>query len=218
VRIVGFDEAGRGALAGPVVVGCVGFSLTRFDAANKRFAEAFSSLTDSKRVSPRVRERLDGLIRAEARYGIGCASAIEIDRLGIVEACRIAARRAYVCLGFHADLALFDRGLSLPRGLPSSPPVASEATGDCPRIPVCFELTKGDASSFHIAAASILAKVWRDALMRRLESQASGYGLAQHKGYGTSAHIDAIRRHGPSRFHRRSFLTRICSGEATGSG
>jgi len=201
LRLVGFDEAGRGALAGPVAVACVSFERSRLLAATgdlqHSILETYADLNDSKCVTERNRERLYHSILAEAQWGIGCASAVEIDRLGIVESCCIAAVRAYRCLGHGpgADLGLFDRGLSL-----------GEEEG-CESIQSSIQLTRGDARSFHIAAASILAKVRRDAIMRELEKRASVYEFARHKGYGTAAHREEIQRYGPSRFHRRTFLS-----------
>jgi len=203
LRLVGFDEAGRGALAGPVTVACVSFELGRFllptGDVQHTILEIYADLNDSKCVTERNRERLYRSILAEAHWGIGCASAIEIDCLGIVKACCTAAARAYRCLGhdLSADLGLFDRGLSL-----------GEEEG-CESMTSSIQLTRGDARSFHIAAASILAKVRRDAMMRELGTRVSTYGFASHKGYGTAAHREAIQRHGPSRFHRRTFLSKL---------
>ncbi|MFC2078655.1 ribonuclease HII [Candidatus Bipolaricaulota bacterium] len=204
-RLVGFDEAGRGSLAGPVTVACVSFDLSRLVLATGELRDSipgtYCDLNDSKRVTKRNRERLYAQIVAEAHWGIGCASAVEIDRLGIVKACRAAASRAYRCLvlgrGFAVDLGLFDRGLSLDVG---------DRTES---IPSSVQVTRGDGQSFHIAAASILAKVRRDAIMRELDPRVPGYGFASHKGYGTAAHISAIRGIGPSKFHRRTFLSRV---------
>ncbi len=202
-QLVGFDEAGRGALAGPVVVGCVAFRWPqmRRDPHHWRddLVETYEKLNDSKRVSERVRERLYQHITSDADWGIGCASAREIDREGIVAACRNAARRAYDHLSLRGAILLFDRGL----GLPSSKLAA--------RNVVTLQLTKGDARSFHIAAASIIAKVGRDAVMRQVDPLYPAYGFAQHKGYGTAAHRTAIRTRGPSSLHRRSFLRSILS-------
>lgn len=215
LRLIGFDEAGRGSLAGPVAVACVHFDWNDVCSPEGDFCDAvlqaYADLNDSKQVTQRVRERLYERILADARWGIGCASAIEIDRLGIVKACCIAALRAYRHLGSSpgydlgngpdlrvgADIGLFDRGLSLGK---EETKVAFSSS---------IQITKGDATSFHIAAASILAKVRRDAIMRELDARASAYGFAKHKGYGTVAHFESIRRHGPSRFHRRTFLTRL---------
>ena len=222
LRLVGFDEAGRGSLAGPVTVGCVQFDWSDLCLPEGDFRDAvlesYADLNDSKQVTKKNRESLYDRILAEAHCGIGCASAPEIDRLGIVKACSLAANRAYGSLldctpghglGASADIGLFDRGLSL-----------GEEDGNA-AIPFTVQITKGDAKSFHIAAASILAKVWRDAILCDLDTRAEiygfaetygfaeAYGFASHKGYGSAAHIAAIRQHGPSRFHRRTFLSRV---------
>jgi len=223
-RLVGFDEAGRGALAGPVAVACVAFNLPNsmrpgdgvaFNLPNSMrpgdsvtfslpndvslgdddaddLCSALAHLDDSKRVTPKRREALFDSIRGAARCGIGYASAVEIDRRGIVAACRSAAARAVLQLGMPADLALFDRGLSLPAN--ARPPWLRE-----------ISLTRGDARSLHVAAASILAKVSRDRLMERLSLRFPGYGFDKHKGYGTSAHRQAILERGVTPIHRRSF-------------
>ncbi len=199
LRIVGFDEAGRGALAGPVAVACVRVDLADFD--RDALTVRLAGLDDSKRLSPRRRESLAASIRAVDDWGFGCASASEIDRFGIVAACRRAARRAAAKLSLSPDVCLLDRGLTL----------ADETTGtEVGEI----ELTGGDGRSLHIAAASVLAKVGRDAIMDRLDGRFPGYGLSRHKGYGTAAHRDAIGRLGPSSVHRRSFCTRIESAES----
>ena len=198
VRLAGFDEAGRGALAGPVAVACVHIDLggasTGFDRGE--LASILAGLDDSKRLTPRRRESLYEAIASVAAWGFGCASASEIDRFGIVRACRLAAVRAYAKLPVDADVLLLDRGLSLD---------AEDGTATPPGV----SLTRGDARSLHIAAASVLAKVGRDAILDRFDSRFPGYGLSRHKGYGTAAHRDAIRRCGPSIVHRRSFCTRI---------
>jgi len=205
IRFVGFDEAGRGALAGPVAVACVHLDLpsARGSSGLDRgaIAAVLAGLDDSKRLTPRRRDALYEAIVSVADWGIGCASASEIDCRGIARACRIAARRAYAKLHVTPDLGLFDRGLSL----------AGEGIGIGPAE---VQITRGDARSLHVAAASILAKVGRDAIMERLDGRFPGYGLSGHKGYGTAAHRDAIRRLGPSVVHRRSFCARIESSES----
>ena len=185
IVVAGFDEAGRGALAGPVAVGCVSFDLERVE----NLAAELPFLDDSKRVTPKRREVLFERIKGIARFGVGFSSAAEIDRLGIVRAARLAASRAYARIAQPVDLALLDRGLSL--------------GGDGP---IEVVLTRGDSRSFHIAAASIIAKVARDRLMRSLDSRFPGYSLSRHKGYGTASHLDAIGRLGPSRIHRLTFI------------
>lgn len=200
LRLVGFDEAGRGALAGPVAVACVHFD---FESAGRisqiersRLTEVLRGLDDSKRVAHRGREALFDAITATATWGLGVAAPSEIDRWGIVHACRLAARRALGKLNFGPTVVLFDRGLSL---------VEHRAHATIPEL----ELTHGDARSLHIAAASIVAKVGRDAIMCRLDRRFPGYGLAEHKGYGTVAHREAIHCLGLSLVHRRSFCTRM---------
>lgn len=209
-RLIGFDEAGRGALAGPVTVACVHFNWDDLCSPDGDFPaailETYTHLNDSKRVTEPNRERIARLIRDQAHLGIGYASALEIDHLGIVSACQIAARRAYHYLNHHrehgVDIGLFDRGLALGEHFPNKqPPNRTMMTAS-------IQLTRGDGRSFHIAAASILAKTSRDAIMRTLDTRATVYRFAGHKGYGTAAHRAAIKQHGPSKFHRRTFLWR----------
>jgi len=200
LRLAGFDEAGRGALAGPVVVACVHLDLAR---AVRRVScsdlvEHLCGVDDSKRLSPGRRERLYERIVERAAWGIGSCPACDIDRLGIVAACRAAAARAYRNLGIHVDAGIFDRGLSLRR----AGTIAHEVAGP----PIEVTATRADALSLHVAAASILAKVSRDRMMCRLAERYEGFALERHKGYGTVAHREAIRALGPTRIHRRTFL------------
>lgn len=190
--LVGFDEAGRGAVAGPVVVGCVAFDLHELRTSS-RVLDALADVDDSKRLSAAKRERAFDQIDRHACWSVGSASSIEIDRLGIVDACAAAAARAYAALGREADIGLFDRGLALrPDGC--APPGRT------------VSLTRGDARSLHIAAASIMAKVFRDRVLCRLDERLPQYGLAANKGYGTRAHRAAVLKHGPTWAHRRSFV------------
>jgi len=202
-RLAGFDEAGRGALAGPVAVGCVAFDLGSLDASLsiQTFARALAGIDDSKRVTARRREDLFEQISVHATWSVGCSSAGEIDRIGIVAACQLAARRAYRNLGLSIDVALFDRGLTLGKVTelrsPNTPPRPKEATA-----------TGADGRSLHVAAASIVAKVARDRFMKRLGALFPEYGFGRHKGYGTAAHREALRRFGRTRIHRRTFAYR----------
>lgn len=183
-HVAGLDEAGRGALAGPVAVGAV---ILPADAV---LLQTLRGVRDSKQMTPLQRERLAPLIRETATsWGVGLASAEEVDNLGIVQAISLAAMRALSCLSICPDFLLCDFGLSLPEV----------------EIPQTA-LVKGDRRSLSIAAASVLAKTSRDALMRTLSSQYPGYGLDRHKGYGTSAHRAALARLGVSAIHRRSFI------------
>ncbi len=181
--ICGIDEAGRGPLAGPVVAAAVvlppGYSLP--------------GLNDSKKLSARRREALFEALCADAsvRTSVASASVEEIDRLNILRATHLAMRRAAEALvadgGPAADFCLID-GLPVPGfPLPSR------------------SIVKGDALCLSIAAASIMAKVSRDRAMLELDALFPQYGFARHMGYGTRAHLDALRRYGASPHHRRSF-------------
>ncbi len=229
-RLVGFDEAGRGALAGPIVVGCVEIPLSLLLDA-ERVLTLLDGVDDSKRLTPRARAEAYGRIAASTRWAAGCASAIEVDAVGIVEAAERATRRAYRRLGASCDVAVFDRGLSLGEAvsLDGCPARRAGQLGSSAPFPGCrtpllareneaciargmppgVAFTKGDTRSLHVAAASLVAKVTRDRLMVRLERVAPGYDLAKHKGYGTQAHFRAIAARGPSPLHRRTFLRRI---------
>ncbi len=182
-RIAGMDEAGRGALAGPVAAAAVVLPLEAPDLAAR-----LAGVDDSKRLSPKARTRLAQRIRQTAlASAVGMASPAEVDALGIVPATRLAMRRALAALPLTPDHLLLD-WLRLPE-------VALPQTA----------LPHGDARALSIAAASILAKVSRDALMERLDERYPGYGFARHKGYATTAHRAALRRLGPSPVHRHSF-------------
>jgi ribonuclease HII len=179
VHAAGVDEAGRGPLAGPVVAAAV---ILRADGD-------IPGLADSKALSPRRRAELDVAIRAESlAWGIGMASVEEIDRLNILRATFLAMRRALDGLAVAPELCLVDGNRAIP-GLPYP-----QRT-----------IVRGDATVPSISAASILAKVFRDGLMREQDALYPGYGFAKHKGYCCEAHFDALRRLGPCPIHRRSF-------------
>jgi len=176
--VAGVDEVGRGALCGPVVAGAV------------VLGEGFDTegLDDSKRLTPRQREQQAARIRAHARaFATGVAGPAEIDAVNILQATLLAMRRALEALPLRPDLVLVD-ALTIP-GV------------DVEQRPI----VKGDALSVSIAAASILAKVTRDALMIELDGRHPGYGLARNMGYACQHHRDALRRMGPTPIHRRSF-------------
>ena len=186
-HIAGLDEAGRGALAGPVAVGAV--ILPRGKASLSR---ALSGLRDSKQMTPLEREALAPRIKGLAlTWGVGFASAEEIDAQGIVPATRLAALRALSGLSIVPQYLLTDFRLELPEL-------------DLPQT----ALVKGDVLCLSIAAASVLAKTARDQLMCELDSCYQGYGLGKHKGYGTPFHRSAMKRLGVSEIHRRSFQVR----------
>jgi len=180
--IAGIDEAGRGALAGPVSAAAV--ILPKLSS----IAQDLEGVRDSKIMTPTQRESWMVIIKETAvSFGLGLASAQEIDTLGIISATRIAASRAINNLAIDPDWLLLDY-LHLP---------------DIPILQI--SLIKGDMRSLSIAAASVLAKTTRDAILIQLDDQYPGYGFAKHKGYGTKSHTEAIKRLGPSPVHRMSF-------------
>lgn len=181
-RIAGIDEAGRGALAGPV---CAGAVILRPD---RQLERKWQGVRDSKQMSPVARTRWAGRIQAEAwAWAVGFAQAEEIDSLGIIAATKLAALRAIETLLPGPQALLTDALLFAELDLPQA------------------ALIKGDQRSLSVAAASVLAKTTRDALMMEQENRHPGYGFARHKGYGTRLHRLAIGRLGPCPIHRRSF-------------
>lgn len=179
VLICGVDEAGRGPWAGPVTAAAVILDPAR----------PIEGLTDSKKLTEKARDRLAPLIRDRAlSWCIAEASVEEIDRINIRQATFLAMCRAIEGLTQKPELILID-GNALPRDLPC------EARA----------IVKGDLTEPAISAASILAKTHRDARMKALCECHPGYGFAGHKGYGTAAHAEALKRLGPSPVHRRSF-------------
>lgn len=183
--IAGLDEAGRGALAGPVAVGAV--ILPQGDSAG--LLQALAGVRDSKQMTPLERESLAPRIKETAlTWCVAFASADEIDTCGIVPATRLAALRALQGLSLSAQYLLTDFRLELPQ-------LDISQTA----------LVKGDALCLSIAAASVLAKTTRDEFMSELDSQYQGYGLGKHKGYGTQSHRLAMKRMGVSPVHRKTF-------------
>lgn len=171
------DEVGRGPLAGPVVAAAV---VLRDGGP--------AGLTDSKKLTAKRREELAAEIRDSALcWGLGRAEVEEIDRMNILRASHLAMQRAVAALALPPEVVLVDGNL-----LPSFP------------IPA-VAVVKGDDRVPAISAASILAKVARDREMVALAEQLPGYGFDKHKGYGTAAHLEALRRLGPTSQHRRSF-------------
>lgn len=178
VRFAGMDEAGRGPLCGDVVAACVVMPKEPL----------IVWVDDSKKLSETRRESVyEEILQSALFVGVGRASAQEIDDVNILNATKNAMRRA--AEGAHADIYLIDALEKL--GLDG------EERG----------IVHGDALSYSIAAASIVAKVTRDRDMRALDARYPGYGFARNKGYGTKEHIDALRALGPCPIHRRSFIT-----------
>ena len=179
--IAGIDEAGRGALAGPVVAAAV--VLPQFVDFPK-----LRSVRDSKEISPAKRDFLFGFIKEEAiAIGTGIVPPQIIDSIGIVNATRIAMCQAVEQLACSPDFLLID-WLTLPQ------------------LPISQKgITRGDKLCLSIACASIIAKVTRDRIMVELDGHYPGYGLSRHKGYGTKQHFSCLRQQGPSPIHRYSF-------------
>ena len=188
--VAGLDEVGRGPLAGPVVAAAVvlprGFS--------------HPDIRDSKLLSSVQREKLVPIIKQTAvTWGLGVVEVEEIDRINILEASLLAMGKALRALRVRPDCLLIDGKQSLPAQFFRSKKIAAKIR------PQQRTIIKGDQLCFSIAAASILAKVARDAIMVKLDKSYPEYGLANHKGYACIAHVEALRRFGPSPVHRRSF-------------
>lgn len=180
--ICGIDEAGRGPLAGPVVAGAVILP------KNSRILY----LNDSKKLSEKRREELFVRIQKEAlAWSVGIAEPERIDEINILQATYEAMRKAI-------------------QGLPQKPDLLLNDAVTIPDVEIVqIPIVKGDAKSLSIAAASILAKVTRDHMMMEYDKIYPEYGFGKHKGYGTAAHMEAIRRFGPCPIHRRTFIKKI---------
>ena len=185
-RVAGVDEAGRGPLAGPVVAAAVMIDRALAESEEHK---SFSGLTDSKKLTPAARNHFHDVLQNTpgVLIGIGISDNREIDALNILRATHLAMARALQSLPAIPDIALVD-GRPV-QGL------------------LCHSLAiiRGDGRSLSIAAASVIAKVVRDSAMRDFDKQFPGYGFSVHKGYGTSAHIQALFEHGPCAIHRKSF-------------
>ena len=177
--VAGVDEVGRGCLAGPVVAAACILDLSKAVPAK---------LNDSKKLTAKQRDEIGEELRANAlAFGIGTVEAEEIDRINILEATKKAMLLAIEALKPNADFLLIDalqlKHLSLPQKA----------------------IIKGDSISYSIAAASVIAKTYRDGLMTELDLQFPQYGFAEHKGYGAASHRAAIKEHGPCPLHRKTF-------------
>lgn len=177
--VVGVDEVGVGPLAGPVVAAAVVLP-TR---------HRIGTLQDSKKLSETAREKIDGEIRnAAVSFGIGSATVAEIEQVGIRQATFLAMKRALAQITVSYDVILVD-GYEIPHA---------------PKP--CVAIIKGDSKSRSIAAASIIAKVFRDRYMTELHEEIPQYNFKRHKGYGTKEHQDALKKWGKSIHHRASFI------------
>lgn len=212
------DEVGRGALAGPVSVGVV-----VLDAAVRT---APRGLRDSKLLTPRARrELLPRLRRWPVASAVGHADPYEVDAVGIICALRVAAARAFTSLGMTVDMALLDgnhdwlTAPAEPEGLFPDPRVSVGASlADMSALPSRVHTrVRGDLTCAGVAAASVLAKCERDAIMVDLGAQQPEYGWALNKGYSAPDHIEALRRHGPTGLHRQSWNLPGTPGRALGT-
>lgn len=180
--IAGVDEAGRGPLAGPVYAAAVVLGENTL----------IPGLNDSKKLSEKRREELYEKITAEAvSYAVAAVDENIIDEINILNATLLAMKTAVDKLSVKPDFIFIDGNRGCEMGAPH------------------ITIVKGDAKSVSVAAASILAKVSRDRYMKKLAEEYPQYGFEKHKGYGTKAHIDAIRKYGPCPVHRKSFLNKI---------
>lgn len=175
--LAGVDEAGRGPLAGPVVTACCMMPLD----------EMIDGINDSKKVAEKKREKLFDEICKRAVYSISIVDHEIIDEINILQATKNAMTECVNNMAVKPELVLLD---------------AVKLNLNCPSKAII----KGDATSYNIAAASILAKVTRDRIMLELDQKYPQYGFAKHKGYGTKAHIEAIKKYGPCPVHRRTFI------------
>ncbi len=181
-RICGIDEAGRGPLAGPVVAGAV---ILPADAQ-------ILYLNDSKKLSEKRREALyDEIMEKAVSVGVGIIGPERIEEINILQATYEAMRKAVADLSLKPDVLLND-AVTIPEV-------------EIKQVPVI----KGDAKSVSIAAASIIAKVTRDRLMKEYDQAMPGYGFGRHKGYGTKEHIESLKRLGPCPIHRRTFIRKF---------
>lgn len=178
--ICGIDEAGRGPLAGPVVVGAV---ILPKDSL-------IEGINDSKKISEKKREKIyEEIIKNAISYSVGIVDQKEIDELNILNATKLALKKAIQGLDVKPDLIMVDALTNIDTcGIPYK------------------SIIKGDAKEYSIAAASIIAKVTRDRMMLEWDKVYPEYGFAKHKGYGTAAHIQVIKEKGPCMLHRRSFI------------
>lgn len=185
-RVAGVDEAGRGPIAGPVVAAAVIFPRSRVEFS---FDQRLRDLNDSKQLTERQREAFYSILtlNSEIHYAIAVVDAGTIDRINILQATHRAMNAALAQLRPQPEHVLVDGRPVKSMSLPNT------------------ALVKGDARSYSIAAASVLAKVSRDRMMLEYDERFPGYGFAEHKGYGTPQHLAVLAERGPCPIHRRSF-------------
>lgn len=193
--LAGMDEVGRGALAGPVSVGVV--------VIDETCRTAPQGVRDSKLLTPAAREAMVPRVRRWAlAYAVGHASAVEIDRIGIIAALRLAGTRALAALPVRPDLVILDGNHDW---LTDPQQVGLFAELAQPAVPPVRTMIKADLKCSSVAAASVLAKVERDGMLTQLHEQYPHYQWAANKGYSAPEHLLALDEHGPCELHRRSW-------------
>jgi ribonuclease HII len=188
--VIGIDEAGRGPLAGPVVAGAVCIS-SSINFSDKKLKQIISLAKDSKQLSEKKREMIFELIMKEKKlkWGIGVVNFNTIDRINILNATKLAMKKAVLNIkkDFKSTILIIDGNQKIKMDVDQ------------------ITIVKGDQKVFLCSCASILAKVYRDRLMRRCDKKYPKYGFLQHKGYPTKKHYQMIKKHGLSPIHRKSF-------------
>ncbi len=197
--IIGVDEVGRGPLAGPVVAAAVRYKDPDF-VIPEELEKEFALIRDSKKLSEKQREKIYGLISERFEIGIGIISAETIDRVNILEATFLAMKSAVTALrqqlAVNSQQKIADEEMYF----------LIDGNQKIPNFSYKQEaIVGGDGIVKSIAAASIIAKVTRDRMIAEYDKEYPGYGFAEHKGYGTKVHMDALRHKGPCPIHRRSF-------------
>jgi len=190
--IIGVDEAGRGPLAGPVVACAVLLTKRRFK----------NRIDDSKKLTPKQREMAFREIIIKSIFGLGVVSESDIDKINILQATRLAMRNAIFDLILHLEKNNNLKRHKLKKRL------CALVDGNVSELDVpCYtkNIIKGDSKSLSIACASIVAKFTRDRMMHLLDKIHPQYEFSKHKGYGTKRHLKALKKHGPSTYHRKSF-------------
>jgi len=190
-RVAGLDEAGRGPLAGPVVAAVVMIKMSKSNLKSKilNLKSNFKGIKDSKKLTPKKREEFYKLIVKSPfwEWGVGRVSEKVIDRINILEATKLAMKRAIKKLKRRPDFLILDGNFKINVDIPQK------------------SIIKGDEKVFSCAAASILAKVYRDRIMERYDRKFPKYEFKKHKGYGTKFHFKMLKKYGPCKIHRKTF-------------
>ena len=183
-RVACLDEAGRGPLAGPVVAAAVLITDCEF-----RIGDLLRKIKDSKKLTPQKRKNFFGIITKHPaiEWGVGRVSEKVIDKINILEATKLAMKKAVKKLKKRPQLLIIDGNFKINLPIPQKP------------------IIKADEKVFSCASASVLAKVWRDRIMQRYHKKYPRYGFDKHKGYPTKLHLKMLKRYGPCKIHRKSF-------------